>query len=345
MDDRQFEYDREHRENPLSGWRGILVCLEWEQSQFHSVSYELLGEARRLAKISHEPVYAVGVGQGIHKGANLLEYCGAQKVILCETSLVCQSQSYADIFEHYIRELKPSSVLVGGTLEGRALAPRLAVRFRTGLTADCTKLEMNSDGGLIQIRPAFGGNLMAKIVTETSRPQFATVRSGVMKREMDAQEKSQIRLDADERIHGSLKVYTEKILESEGKITEAKLLVVAGRGVKKREDLALLRHLAEALGGQLASSRALVEKGWMQPAQQIGLSGNTVAPDYMITFGVSGTVQFMAGMKGTRHIIAVNTDPEARIFQIAHDPICGDLYEVVPKLMSLVGTDEQEDIC
>lgn len=334
-----------NEEKELDSWKGILVCLEWKGTDFHPVSYELLGEARRLSRISREPVYAVGVGRKIHEGAGLLRHCGAQKVILCETSMICQSESYADLYEHYIRELMPSSVLVGGTLEGRALAPRLAVRFRTGLTADCTRLEMTGEGGLVQIRPAFGGNLMARIVTENSRPQFATVRSGVMEREEDSLEESQVCLDTNQQARGTLKVHTEEILKPEGKITEAKILVVAGRGVKRREDLEPLSMLARKLGGQLASSRALVEKGWTKPSQQIGLSGNTVSPDYMITFGVSGTVQFMAGMKSTRHILAVNTDPEARIFQIAHDPICADLYEVVPRLIQLIDQkNRQEEI-
>ena len=134
-----------NEEKELDSWKGILVCLEWKGTDFHPVSYELLGEARRLSRISREPVYAVGVGRKIHEGAGLLRHCGAQKVILCETSMICQSESYADLYEHYIRELMPSSVLVGGTLEGRALAPRLAVRFRTGLTADCTRLEMTGE--------------------------------------------------------------------------------------------------------------------------------------------------------------------------------------------------------
>lgn len=314
-------------------WRGILVYLEWEGEAFHPVSYELLSEARRLSKISKEPVYAVGIGKEIHQGVSLLKNCGAQKVILCQTSQIYQSEEYARIFEMYIRRLCPGTVLMGGTMEGRALAPRLAVRFRTGLTADCTKLEMEEDGCLVQIRPAFGGNLMAKIVTETARPQFATVRPGAMEREEFPGEICQFQLDTENGTEGRMKVLTEEVLDQGDHITDARLLVVAGRGVKKREDLELLRKLAESLGGRLASSRALVEKGWMQPKDQIGLSGNTVHPDYMFTFGVSGTVQFMAGMRNTHHIVAVNTDPEARIFQIAHDPICADLYEVVPKLL------------
>lgn len=326
-------------------FQGVLVWLEWEGSQFHPVSFELLGAARRLAKVSGEPVYAVGIGRGIHKGAYLLSNCGAKQVILCETKKIYQSDVYASIFAHYIRQISPGTVLVGGTLEGRALAPRLAVCFQTGLTADCTQLEMEEDGGLIQIRPAFGGNLMAKIVTESARPQFATVRPGVMSPEEPSKELSSIQLDVDQSEDGSMEILTEEILNQEKRITEAKILVAAGRGVKKKEDLAILRNLADSLGGMLASSRALVEKGWMQPKDQIGLSGNTVAPDYLLTFGVSGTVQFMAGMKGSRHIIAVNTDPEARIFQIAHDPICADLYEVAPRLAKLTEEKIGENVC
>ena len=325
-------------EKELSGWRGILVYLQWEGDSFHPVSFQLLGEALRLAKVSREPVYAVGIGQGIHDGAWQLEGCGAKKAILVDTQEIYQSEGYGDLLATYIQALRPGTVLVGGTMEGRAMAPRLAVRFRTGLTADCTSLEMEESGNLIQVRPAFGGNLMAKIVTESARPQFATVRPGVMEQESSQTEATEIILDRV-AIQGRMKVHREERLKKEAGITEASLLLVAGRGVKKREDLDVLRKVAEHLGGKLASSRALVEKGWMQPSEQIGLSGNSVQPDYLITFGVSGTVQFMAGMRQARHIVAVNTDPEARIFQVAHDPICADLYEVIPRLMELEGMD------
>lgn len=321
-------------------WSGILVCLEWSEDKFHPVSFELLGTAVRLSKISREPIYAVGIGAGIHAGVEELKHCGAEKIILCQTQMEFQAKEYAEIISRYIEELHPGTVLIGGTLEGRSLSPRLAAHFKTGLTADCTGLDMDESGRLIQVRPAFGGNLMAQIVTETARPQFATVRPFVMKPEISEGEEPDFRLDVREDTKGSMHILAkEKICRTDA-ITDAGILVAAGRGIKKKEDLKMLRELADLLGGKLACSRALVELGWMRPEEQIGLSGNTVCPDYLITCGISGTVQFMAGMKTAKHIIAVNTDPNARIFQIAHEPICGDLYEIVPALIQLCKKNE-----
>jgi len=189
----------------------------------------------------------------------------------------------------------------------------------------------------VQSRPAFGGNIMADIVTQFTRPQFATVRPGVMqKAEKDHRIVTEYITEKIEKTRKEIEVISSKAEAVEKGIADEKILVVAGRGVKKKEDLDMLRELAELLGGTLASSRALVEKGWMLPKEQIGLSGNTVSPDYMITCGVSGTVQFMAGMKHTKNIIAINEDPKARIFEIAHYPIVGDLYEIVPELIRIV---------
>ena len=242
---------------------------------------------------------------------------------------------YEEIAAECIRRLKPAIVLIGGTLEGRSLAPRLAVAFQTGLTADCTALSIAEDGGLIQTRPAFGGNVMASIVTPERRPQFATVRPGVVGaiEKNNLKDTAYIRKTVQNKNIDIIRVLKSIPVEAQEDITKQKVLVVAGRGVKKKEDLAMLRELAGLLGGKMASSRALVEKGWTKAAEQIGLSGNTVGPEYMITCGVSGTVQFMAGMRNTKNIIAINTDANARIFDIAHYPVCADLYDIVPELI------------
>jgi len=319
-----------------NGWHGILVHLEWDGNNLAKISKELISEAYRLSKQYEQPIYGVAVGKGTSKIKDDVKSLPVKSVFLYETDKPFQADLYEKAVCDCIHKIKPSVVLIGGTNEGRALAPRIAVTFRTGLTADCTELEMTSKGELVQIRPAFGGNIMARIVTEKTRPQMATVRPNVMElinetfsfpiqfHEMTMPEyKSQIQVT--QMWH----------LKEEGGISSQNILVVAGRGMKKREDLNMLRELAKVLGGGLASSRALVEKGWMNAAQQIGLSGQTVKPEYMITCGVSGTIQFVSGMRQTKHIIAINTDPDAEILKIAHYPICADLYEAVPELIKL----------
>ena len=324
-------------ETDTKKWSGILVYLECYNGKLHPSSEELIGEAVRLAETSGDAIYATGIGQKMEQIQEMLEGYPVKKVYLYEAKDEYESSLYTEIMTQCIETIKPAIVLVGGTYEGRSLAPGLAVRFRTGLTADCTGLTIDEEGNLVQSRPAFGGNIMADIVTQFTRPQFATVRPGVMqKAEKDHRIVTEYITEKIEKTRKEIEVISSKAEAVEKGIADEKILVVAGRGVKKKEDLDMLRELAELLGGTLASSRALVEKGWMLPKEQIGLSWNTVSPDYMITCGVSGTVQFMAGMKHTKNIIAINEDQEARIFEIAHYPIVGDLYKIVPELIRIV---------
>lgn len=322
-------------------WSGILVYIESHDQEIHPVSLELIAKGYALAQESGEKLYGAAVGSDLEWMRQKLSGLPIEAVFLYEIDGEFQADRYEEPVADCIDRIHPSVVLIGGTKAGRALAPRLAVEFGTGLTADCTELSMDEGNNLIQVRPAFGGNIMASILTEFKRPQLATVRPHIFK---------EIKREPDTSIlepHTSIQFYLEKwssskkqlqvlgtrnIVETDD-IHNQDILVVAGRGIKKREDLDMLQRLAEKLGGRLASSRALVEKGWTSPSRQIGLSGASVSPKWMLTFGVSGTVQFMAGMKSTSNIIAVNTDPEARIFEIAHYPICADLYEVVPRLL------------
>ena len=322
-------------------WSGVLVYLECYGGHIHKAGIELIGEAHRLSEQLGEEVYVLGIGADMDQVQRELRGYPIRRAYLYETEDEYHPLWYEELAAGCIRECRPSIVLIGGTLEGRALAPRLAVTFQTGLTADCTSLSIGEDGGLIQTRPAFGGNVMASIVTPDCRPQFATVRSGVAE-PVDrgipinteiSDNTEYVRKKVQNEDRNTIKILRTIPEEAREDIGGQKVLVVAGRGVKKKEDLAMLRELAGLLGGKLASSRALVEKGWTGSSQQIGLSGNTVSPEYMITCGVSGTVQFMAGMKNTKNIIAINTDVNARIFDIAHYPVCGDLYEIVPELI------------
>ena len=317
-------------------WSGILVYIESGHGKISEVSLELLGKAEELADRQQETIAAVCIGSEVASVKEQLQGYPVTRFYGYTVEEEFQAHIYEQMMVDCVQSEKPAIVLIGGTFQGRALAPRIAVAFRTGLTADCTQLELDEDGNLIQIRPAFGGNIMASILTEHSRPQIATVRSGIFAKPVRRQRKT-ISKSVIRHIKSTKKrakeIESDHIVRVDG-IEKQQVLVVAGRGVKRREDLEMLRELAACLGGKLASSRALVEKGWMDPAEQIGLSGTTVSPKCILTFGVSGTVQFMAGMKNTPNIIAVNNDPDARIFEIAHYPICGDLYEIVPEMLA-----------
>jgi electron transfer flavoprotein alpha subunit len=229
-------------------------------------------------------------------------------------------------------------VLVGGTANGRSLAPRVAARFRTGLTADCTVLEMSETTDLDQIRPAYGGNIMAHINTPKHRPQFATVRYKIFPIPPPAAPHGRLvrhTLAAD-RLASAIEVLSRTPKPAEKGIEEADVLVVCGRGVRRPEDIAMLRELAALLGGEVASTRAVVEAGWLDAKRQIGLSGRTVKPKLIVTCGVSGAIQFVAGMGGSETIVAINSDPKAPIFKVAHIALVGDLYTIVPELIARI---------
>ena len=324
-----------------TAWRGVMVFVEQEVTGIHPVAYELIGKARELAgKINH-PVYAVLIGgENVKEQAKDLLNYGVDKVyVYAHRDLAdFRCDVYANAMEDCINAVKPTAVLVGATSLGRSLAPACATRFRTGLTADCTVLDMKENTDLVQIRPAFGGNIMAQIVTTNSRPQFATVRYKVMDAAGQTEPRGEV-VDCavtDETLTSGIGVVSTTVMEKVKGIEEEDVLVVAGRGVKRQEDLAMLRELAEALGGQMVTTRPLVEKGWNDVTRQIGLSGRTVKPKLIITCGVSGAVQFSAGMNGSECIVAINTDPEAPIFKIANYCIVKDLYEVVPALIRAV---------
>lgn len=245
----------------------------------------------------------------------------------------------ANVFSDFIKKEKPSSVLAGATSKGRSLAPRVAARFRTGLTADCTVLQMKENTDLVQIRPAFGGNIMAQIVTPNHRPQFCTVRYKIFDMAREVKNPSgSIKLMEMPPAFVDSRIQVQGIIEKEKQadISEAEVIVAVGRGIKKQSDLDMIRALAQHLGAQLACTRPLAEKGWFDARQQIGLSGRTVKPKLIITAGVSGSVQFSAGMKGSDCIIAIDRDRRASIFDVANYGYVGDLYEVVPKLLHTI---------
>ncbi|RBP46975.1 electron transfer flavoprotein subunit alpha/FixB family protein [Garciella nitratireducens] len=345
----QFVEDEVKKEIDKSLWKGVVVYVEHTYGDIHPVTFELLGKARELAdKIGHE-VIALFAGYQIQEKAEELLHYGADKVFVYDEEALkdFRIEPYTAVFEDFINKQKPSVVLVGGTTIGRSLAPRVAARFKTGLTADCTSLEIEENTDLSQIRPAFGGNIMAHIKTPNSRPQFATVRYKIFSSLERAEEaKGEIipcQIDR-ERLKSNIKVLDIKEKEKAKYIEDAEVLVVAGRGVQKEEDLAMIEELANLLGGMVASTRPLIEAGWTDPKVQIGLSGRTVKPKLIITCGVSGSVQFRAGMQNSETIIAINTDPNAPIFDVANYSVIGDIYEIVPKLIDQLRQKKIEEV-
>ena len=334
----EFVEEEEGPQVDKSLWKGITVYVDHVEGDIHPVTLELLGKARELAdKIGH-PVQALFLGSGIGDKAHELLHYGVDQVYVVDSPelLDFKIESYAAAFEAYINQIKPSAILVGATSVGRQLAPRVAARFKTGLTADCTILDIHENTDLVQIRPAFGGNIMAEILTTRTRPQMATVRYKVMNApERSEEAKGEIiplevpadKLKARMEVLGIIKKEKQKTIEN------AEVLVVAGRGIKKVEDLAMIRELADLLGGDVACTRPLCEAGWMEAAHQIGLSGRTVRPKLIITCGVAGAIQFVAGMNNSEQVVAINSDPEAAIFKVANYALVGDIYEIIPQLI------------
>lgn len=324
----------------IDEYRGILVYVEHQNGAIDSITYELIGKAIELAKPLSYKVYCLYIGYNIKEKAEVFNQYEVEKVYVYDSKDFkdFKADIFANVFEDCIYHLKPSIVLIGGTDIGKSVAPVVATRFHTGITADCTELKVRENSELIQIRPAFGGNVMAQIVTK-NRPQFATVRRNVMV-ESEKQEKYKDNIMESiidfEKLKSKIEVIRIDKVKHTNNIFNAKILVVVGQGFKSKEDIEMAKELAELLNAPIASSRALVEKGWMSYERQVGLSGITVKPEIIITLGVSGSIQFLAGMKFSKKIIAINIDKDSPIFTIAHHPINGDIYEVLPKLIEQV---------
>lgn len=334
----EFVEDEETKTVDKSLWKGICVYADREDGEIHPVTYELIGKAQELAKVTGHEVFVLLIGSNINDDAEkLLEY-GVDKVYAYDYPELEDFTMipYANAFEDFINKVHPSAILVGATNVGRSLAPRIAARFRTGLTADCTVLEMHENTDLVQIRPAFGGNIMAKILCPKTRPQLCTVRYKIFTAPEKTTPHGQIvKMELDESLRKSTTEVIEVIKKAKEKdISDAEMIVAVGRGVKKEDDFKLIKEFADLLGAEIAGTRPLVESGWIDAKRQIGLSGRTVKPKLIITIGVSGSVQFAAGMKNSDCIFAINNDPSASIFNIAHYGFVGDLYEILPSLIS-----------
>lgn len=333
--------EEEKKEIDKSLWNGITVYVDHLDGKIHPVTLELIGKARELADKVNQKVYCVAMGENIEESVNELLHYGVDKVYLYDNEELkyFRIEPYTSTIEDFINKVKPSIFLVGATTVGRSLAPRVAARFRTGLTADCTVLDIKESTDLVQIRPAFGGNIMAQIITPNSRPQLATVRYKVMSAPERTYEVTGEVIKCEigaENLKSNIRVLDVHQKSKEKEISEADVLVVAGRGVKSEKDLEMVKELCELLGGELATTRPLIEAGWVDAKRQVGLSGRTVRPKLIITCGVSGAVQFTAGMNNSEHIFAINTDEKAPIFKVAHYGIVGDIYEIIPNLIEKI---------
>ncbi|MTI53477.1 electron transfer flavoprotein subunit alpha [Geosporobacter ferrireducens] len=341
--------DQGAAEKDLSAYKNVWVFVEQREDKIMPVAIELLGEGKRLAKEIGVELCAVLLGDGIGELAKDCIAYGADKVYLAQHPLlkVFTTDGYTKVISELIQAEKPEIVLLGATHIGRDLAPRVAARVDTGLTADCTKLEIDQeDKKLLQTRPAFGGNIMATIVCTKHRPQMATVRPGVMDKAVsDAGRSGQIIEVPVNLEKKDIRTEVIKVVKSDKAMValeEAEVIVAGGRGLGKPEGFQLLEQLANRLGGVVGASRATVDAGWINHDHQVGQTGKTVKPRIYIACGISGAIQHMAGMQGADIIIAINKNPDAPIFGIADYGIVGDLYEVVPALID--GLERVDDI-
>ena len=319
--------------------KNVYVFAEQRDGVIQKVAYELIGKARELAADLGQEVVAVVLGDGIQAAAAELFKHGADQVLVVDAPVLGEysTEPYAKALTAIIKAKEPEIVIYGATAIGRDLAPRISARVHTGLTADCTRLEIDPETkGLLMTRPAFGGNIMATIVCPDYRPQMATVRPGVMQA-----------LEADDSKSGTVEVFDAGVSEADMNIkirevvrdtkksvdiTEAKILVSGGRGIGGPEGFDMLKDLAEELGGEISASRACVDAGWIDRDRQVGQTGKTVRPNLYIAAGISGAIQHAAGMEDSELIISINKNNTAPIFEIADVGIVGDCKVIVPKL-------------
>jgi electron transfer flavoprotein alpha subunit len=318
-------------------WKHILVYLECRDGAIRPESLQVLRKARELAREAGFAVHGIAIGEDREVLRALLAPYPLARVYLYQTkaqSVLAEAHSEPVI--ECVRRHRPSVVLLAATPQGKAIAPRLAAAFGSGLTADCTDLALRDNSDLVQTRPAYGGDVMARIVTTRSRPQFATVRPDAMPAQATAADPGVefVLEESDASPEPTVTLLGTEPCGEAHDITRSEILVVAGRGLRRQEDLDLLRELAELLGGELAATRGIVEQGWLPADRQIGLSGKSVTPGLLIACGVSGSVQFLEGVRQAKTIIAIDSDPDARILAVAHYPILGDLYEIVPALIA-----------
>ena len=323
----------------LSLYKNIWVFAEQRQGKISPVVIELLGEGKKLANEIGVELCAVLLGKDVKGLAKELISYGAEKVYIADSPLLenYTTDAYTKVMCDAVNKIKPEIMMIGATHIGRDLAPRMSSRLNTGLTADCTKLEIDpEDKKIKQTRPAFGGNIMATIICPNTRPQMSTVRPGVMDKAVNDESRTGeiINLDfqlseSDIRTKVLEIVKTKKDLVS---LTDANVIVSGGLGLGNAEGFKMLQKLADKFGGVVAGSRAAVDAGWIEQPRQVGQTGTTVKPTVYIACGISGAIQHLVGMQESDLVIAINKNPTAMIFGVADYGIVGDVYDIVPML-------------
>ena len=337
-----FETEPEEpKQQKAQGYSGVWIFAEQRSGKVSSVAYELLGIGRRLADDLKTDLSALLFGAEETDARELIRW-GADKVYHAKDNILqsFNDEPYAQLLTKLINEHRPGIVLAGATPIGRSFVPRVAARIRTGLTADCTSLSIDKEtGNLLQIRPAFGGNIMATILCPNSRPQMATVRPRVMKRgQYDTNRAGEIIDIKSDGITSRTKVIesVKEVSDITVNLQEADIIVSGGRGLGDPKGFKILAELADLFGGAVGSSRAAVDEGWIPYRHQVGQTGKTVCPKIYFACGISGAVQHLVGMQSSDIIIAINRNPEAPIFNMATFGIVGDLYEIVPLLVKKI---------
>ncbi len=324
----------------IKEYKNVWVFIETIHGKPRNVSLELLDQGKKLADIKKEKVIAVVIGKDNDIAIKDAMAYGAEEIINVSKDeyLDYSTDGYANVMSNLALKYKPSTILIGATNNGRDLGPRVSCRLKTGLTADCTGLDIdNETGDVAWTRPAFGGNLMATILCSNTRPQIGTVRSGVFKKAEPDYKKSVNVINEDigtplENIRTKLIEYVQTAGGESVNLEEAEFIVSGGRGLGGPENFAVIRDLADALGATVGSSRAAVDAGWISHMHQVGQTGKTVGPKIYVACGISGAIQHLAGMSSSDIIIAINKDKDAPIFNVADYGIVGDLFEVVPAL-------------
>lgn len=324
--------------------RGILVVAEQNKGQLQDITLELLCKAKELQSDLNCDVIAVLAGENMAAQAQQLIRHGADAVYLCDSPACSQmmEEQSADLITRVISRCKPEIVLFGATEFGRSLAPRVAARLHTGLTADCTVLEIDKEKRLLQqTRPAFGGNLMATIVCPGHRPQMATVRPGVFRQGQPRARAGRVVPVPVPEDKGRTALLCSRPAAHSASIADASVIVAVGKGIGNQKNMQYARELARLLGGQVGASRPLVDAGWAEYPMQVGQTGRTVAPKLYIACGISGAIQHLAGMSNAETIVAINTDPDAPIFNVAHYAVVGDCVEVLKQMIAALGQGAQ----
>jgi len=326
----------------IADYKGVWVFAEQRDGELQKVALELLGKGREIADKLGVELTAILLGhKNIDAITKELGAFGADKVLVCDHELLTHysTDGYTKVITEVVNAKKPEILFIGASFIGRDLGPRVAGRLSTGLTADCTSLDVDAENNnLLMTRPAFGGNLMATIVCGDHRPQMSTVRPGVFEKLVKDEnrtfqvEKFDVQLSASDIRTETMEVV--KSVKEMVDITEADIVVSGGRGVGSKENFALLQELADAMGGALAGSRAAVDNGWVEKAVQVGQTGKTVRPTIYIACGISGAIQHLAGMQDSNFIIAVNKDADAPIMKSADVALVGDFAKVIPEMIA-----------